>query len=140
MIPFIWTACNNRTKTFASTLFLFEMMEIFFLDSRTDEYMKAVVAPEFSGRFGDLRQRIDNISYHGEYRVPEPKEDDCLKRFVSHVLEYPLVSQASKWDQQNLIRELHTYLLSHVIQAEDNYIQTSKTTVVFSHHLGCNTS
>ncbi|KAI0598800.1 terpene synthase family protein [Biscogniauxia sp. FL1348] len=121
MIPFIWTACNNRTKTFASASFLFEMMVISFLSFQADEYMEAVAAPEFSGRFGDLRQRIDNLFHHGECRTPSPEADDSLERFISHVLEYPLVAQASKWDQQNLIRELHTYLLSHVAQAEDNY-------------------
>ncbi|KAI1459354.1 terpene synthase family protein [Annulohypoxylon moriforme] len=120
LIPFIWTACNNRAKTFASTSLLFEMMVISFLNFQADEYMEAVAAPEFSGRFDDLRQRIDNLFRHGECRKPRP-EDDSLERFISHVLEYPLVARASKWDQQNLIRELHTYLISHVAQAEDNF-------------------
>lgn len=61
LIPLTWTSCNNRSQTFASTNFLYEMMVISFLDFQADEFMEAVAGSEFKDRIGPLRQLIDEI-------------------------------------------------------------------------------
>jgi hypothetical protein len=43
-----------------------------------------------------------------------------LSRFTKHVLEHPSIQSASPWDRKVLKRELRTYLLAHVQQAEDS--------------------
>lgn len=43
-----------------------------------------------------------------------------LERFVNYVLKHPIIAQASRYDQRLLRSELHTFLLAHITQAEDN--------------------
>lgn len=59
IIPFTWTACNNRNGTFASTSFIYEMMIISFLNYQADEFMEAVAGRTYAGREDILRQVID---------------------------------------------------------------------------------
>ena len=59
IIPFTWTACNNRNGTFASTSFIYEMMIISFLNYQADEFMEAVAGQAYAGREDILRQVID---------------------------------------------------------------------------------
>ena len=59
IIPFTWTACNNRNGTFASTSFIYEMMIISFLNYQADEFMEAVAGQTYAGREDILRQVID---------------------------------------------------------------------------------
>ncbi|KAI0867092.1 hypothetical protein F4860DRAFT_521219 [Xylaria cubensis] len=119
IIPFTWTACNNRLHTFASTSLLFEMMVVSFLNYQADEFMEAVAGPEFEGDLNSLRQLVNklfvNEPYAGNSKVYGP-----LSRFITHVLENPAVQSASPWDKQHVKRRLHTFLLAHVTQNEDN--------------------
>lgn len=59
IIPFTWTACNNRNGTFASTSFMYEMMIISFLNYQADEFMEAVAGRTYAGREDILRQVIN---------------------------------------------------------------------------------
>ena len=59
IIPFTWTACNNRNGTFASTSFIYEMMVISFLNYQADEFMEAVAGQTYAGREDILRQVIN---------------------------------------------------------------------------------
>jgi len=59
IIPFTWTSCNNRSNTFTSTSFIYEMMVISFLNYQADEFMEAVAGRIFEGRTEELRQLID---------------------------------------------------------------------------------
>ncbi|KAI0554730.1 hypothetical protein F4679DRAFT_595291 [Xylaria curta] len=120
IIPFTWTACNNRLHTFASTSLLFEMMVISFLNYQADEFMESVAGPEFEGDLNSLRNLVNELfvdqAHAGNAKVYEP-----LSRFIAHVLENPAVQSASPWDKQHVQRRLHTFLLAHVTQNEDNF-------------------
>lgn len=63
IIPFTWTACNNRNHTFASTSFIYEMMIISFLNYQADEFMEAVAGQAYAGREHILRQVIDTVFF-----------------------------------------------------------------------------
>lgn len=65
IIPFTWTACNNRTRTRAraSPAFLLEMMQISFVNYQADEHMEAVAGPAFADDLGQLRHIIDAICH-----------------------------------------------------------------------------
>lgn len=63
-----------------------------------------------------------------------------LSRFTKYVLEHPSIQSASPWDRKVLKREVRTYLLAHVTQAEDStrfgeqqdgQKQTSKSATTF---------
>ncbi|KAI1433454.1 hypothetical protein GGR50DRAFT_696083 [Xylaria sp. CBS 124048] len=121
IIPFTWTACNNRRRAFASTSLLFDMMVISFLNYQADEFMEAVAGPEFHGDLSKLRNLIDGLFIEvdeppsGASKVREP-----LTRFVAHVLRNPTIQTASSWDRKHVKRRLRTFLLAHVTQTEDN--------------------
>ncbi|KAH7081738.1 Ent-kaur-16-ene synthase [Paraphoma chrysanthemicola] len=61
MIPFTWIGCNNRSRTYASNSFLFEMMIISMLGYQVDEFMEAVASPAFRKNTGELHHLIDNV-------------------------------------------------------------------------------
>jgi hypothetical protein len=80
IIPFTWTACNNKSNTFASTLFIYEMMVISFLNYQADEFMEAVAGRVFEGRTAELRRLIDRAFVSESDRVDE---DDNAKNCES---------------------------------------------------------
>lgn len=160
IIPFTWTSCNNRSRAFASTSFLYDMMVISFLNYQADEFMEAVAGPAFRGNLDGLRHLIDSLfgaegvekatAAHGANARDNADADSALslngsapviedmpaidvatrsqeenvriplRRFVSHVLGHPSITNASSWDRTTLTRELRTFLLAHVLQTEDN--------------------
>lgn len=141
IIPFTWTACNNRSGAFASTSFLYEMMVISFLNYQADEFMEAVAGPAFRGNLAGLRQLIEGLFHvrtgaNGHqikaFNITGPNADvhEPLRRFATHVLTNPSIRKASAWDQATLARELRTFLLAHVTQTEDNtrFAQDQKIT------------
>lgn len=119
MIPFTWTACNNRLSTFAPTSLLFKMMVISFLNYQADEYMEAVIAPQFDGSLEKLRKKIGDLFISN---VPDGDKpiDGCLSQFVKHVLEDEDIMRSSSWDRKHLRQQLRAFLLAHVDQMEDN--------------------
>ncbi|KAI0454657.1 hypothetical protein F5B21DRAFT_524467 [Xylaria acuta] len=119
IIPFTWTACNNRLHTFASTSLLFEMMILSFLNYQADEFMEAVAGPEFEGDLNSLRNLVDRL-FVDEPQVGNAKVYEPLSRFIAHVLGNPAVQSASPWDRQHVKRRLRTFLLAHITQTEDN--------------------
>ncbi|KAK7751443.1 hypothetical protein SLS62_006528 [Diatrype stigma] len=60
MIPFIWTLCNNHTRAFASTTFLFDMMVISFLNFQADEFMEGTAGPAFVEDLPRLRHLVES--------------------------------------------------------------------------------
>ncbi|RYP17316.1 hypothetical protein DL765_004607 [Monosporascus sp. GIB2] len=123
IIPFTWTACNNRLLTFASTSLIYEMMIISFLNYQADEFMEAVAGPEFRENFSGLRELIDNVFSSENNDTSLSKHDRVyapLSRFVAHVLEHPAVLAADKWDRVNVKRQLRIFIHAHVTQNEDN--------------------
>jgi len=136
VIPFFWTSSSNRARTYASTTFLWEMSVIALMNFQVDEFMEAVAGPLYQGRMDDLRTIIHDLlpeqdRPEGKFKIngvngpPSNDEDyykvyEPLSRFLTHVLEHPSVLSSHPWDQKMLYRELRTYLLAHIQQAEDS--------------------
>lgn len=136
IIPFTWTSCNNRRRTFAPATFLYEMMVISFLNYQADEFMEVCAGTVFQGRTDALRQLIDkaflqdlnncqdlvlgssgigDIGHSSYVEVLIP-----LIKFVSYVSNHPYILEASNWDRESMKRELRTFLHAHATQLEDN--------------------
>ncbi|KAG6175593.1 hypothetical protein E4U27_006053 [Claviceps purpurea] len=60
IIPFTWVGCNNRTRTFASASWMYDMMMLSLLGYQTDEFIEAVAGPA-SGQSKRLHSVIDQI-------------------------------------------------------------------------------
>ena len=60
-IPFTWTATNLMQNGYYRANFLFDMMQISFLNYQADEYMESVVGPCFTGRLTEVREIIDAL-------------------------------------------------------------------------------
>ncbi|KAF9773796.1 hypothetical protein IL306_008324 [Fusarium sp. DS 682] len=60
VIPFTWVGCNNRSRTFASNRWLYDMMHLSLLGYQIDEYMEAVAAPTFRC-ISQLHNSIDRV-------------------------------------------------------------------------------
>ncbi|KAJ0109430.1 Copalyl diphosphate synthase [Diaporthe amygdali] len=61
VVPFFWTAANNRDRTYASTLFLYDMCFIAMLNFQLDEFMEATAGILFRDHMDDLRQLIHDL-------------------------------------------------------------------------------
>ncbi|KAF3010109.1 hypothetical protein E8E14_000032 [Neopestalotiopsis sp. 37M] len=61
IIPLTWTSCNNRSRTFAATAFLYDMMTVSFLNYQSDEFMEAVAGDRYRNSTHDLRRLIDTL-------------------------------------------------------------------------------
>ncbi|CAJ0544161.1 Ff.00g034780.m01.CDS01 [Fusarium sp. VM40] len=147
VIPFTWIGCNNRSRTFASNSWLYDMMLLSLLGYQTDEYVEAVIAPAVGEGF-QLREAIDRIidsimreptaagngsltltenlkgcETNGHRDLSSPFESilSSLTRFASYVLNHEAVLRSSMWDRENLCREFKTFLHSHATQLEDNF-------------------
>ncbi|KAG6040943.1 hypothetical protein E4U41_006534 [Claviceps citrina] len=60
IIPFTWVGCNNRSRTFASASWMYDMMMLSLLGYQTDEFIEAVAAPAF-GQSSQLHNVIEHI-------------------------------------------------------------------------------
>ncbi|KAL1984156.1 hypothetical protein VTN96DRAFT_9461 [Rasamsonia emersonii] len=121
-IPFTWTGCSNRNRTFASADFLFEMMVLSFLNYQADEHMEAA-GRRYAGDLSGLSQMIDEVFQRPAAGEADTTEDDIrgpLTKFVRYFLTHPRVLQASEFDRASLRRELKRYLLAQVAQTEDS--------------------
>ncbi|ROW08497.1 hypothetical protein VMCG_03254 [Cytospora schulzeri] len=133
IIPFSWTSCNNRTRTWICNSFIYEMMVISFLNYQADEFMEATAGEVFYGQTDALRRLIDDAfsmdsnelqSLNGKGRGTNgsgvAEVSLPLSRFVEHISNHPCVLAASSWDRESVKRELRTFLHAHVTQSEDN--------------------
>ncbi|KAI2609366.1 uncharacterized protein GGS25DRAFT_212471 [Hypoxylon fragiforme] len=121
LIPFTWTACNNRPLTFASTSLLFKTMIISFLNYQADEYMEGVVTPNLGGSVANARKQIGDLFIRD---VPDDLDKPVygrLAQFIKHVLADEDVASASFWDRKHLEQKLRAFLLAHVDQIEGNF-------------------
>ncbi|CZR49855.1 gibberellin cluster-kaurensynthase [Fusarium proliferatum ET1] len=137
IIPFTWIGCNNRSRTFASNRWLYDMMYLSLLGYQTDEYMEAVAGPVF-GDDSLFHQTIDKIidntnvnstgtngtARHGNGHQCESsiigEVEDTLTRFINSVLNHKDVLRSSSFDQDTLRQELKTFMHAHATQVEDN--------------------
>lgn len=158
VVPLFWTAANNRARTYASTVFLYDMCFIAMLNFQLDEFMEATAGVLYRGRMNDLRQIIhDLMADMGDTKPLATKEIDsgieeedvsmsdsgsdapekspeyntvysALSGFLKHVFKHPSIQSASEWDRKLLKNELRTYLLAHIQQAEDSTPTNEQTT------------
>ncbi|KAF5658386.1 gibberellin cluster-kaurensynthase [Fusarium denticulatum] len=137
IIPFTWIGCNNRSRTFASNRWLYDMMYLSLLGYQTDEYMEAVAGPAF-GDISLLHQTIDKIidntnvnsagtngtARNGNGHQYESHNigqvEDTLTRFITSVLKHKDVLRSSSFDKDTLRQELKTFMHAHATQVEDN--------------------
>ncbi|KAF4956799.1 hypothetical protein FGADI_3581 [Fusarium gaditjirri] len=137
IIPFTWIGCNNRTRTFASNRWLYDMMYLSLLGYQTDEYMEAVAGPVF-GDISLLHQTIDKIIDHAgvspartngtmrngnghQHESPNIGQVEVtLARFTDSVLNHKDVLRASSCDQATLRQDFRTFMHAHATQLEDN--------------------
>lgn len=61
VIPLFLTAANNRTRTYASTLFLYDMCFIAMLNFQLDEFIEATASILYRDHMDDLRQIIHDL-------------------------------------------------------------------------------
>ncbi len=61
VIPLAWPTCNNRARTFAPSVFLFEGMMAALLNYQVDEFMEAVAGINYAGNIPELRRLIDDV-------------------------------------------------------------------------------
>ncbi|EXL39270.1 hypothetical protein FOCG_18115 [Fusarium oxysporum f. sp. radicis-lycopersici 26381] len=150
VVPFFWTAANNRARTYASTMFLYDMCFIAMLNFQLDEFMEATAGILYRGRLDDLRQIIHDLLADKTSTEPAATQEvdsgieetdmsmsdsgldtpdrspeyntvfSALSGFLKHVLKHPSIQLASAWDRKLLKDELRTYLLAHIQQAEDS--------------------
>ncbi|KAF5983386.1 gibberellin cluster-kaurensynthase [Fusarium bulbicola] len=137
IIPFTWIGCNNRSRTFASNRWLYDMMYLSLLGYQTDEYMEAVAGPAF-GDISLLHQAIDKIidntsvnsagtngtarNRNGHQHKPTSiiQVEDTLTRFINSVLNHKDVLRSSSFDQDTLRQELKIFMHAHATQVGDN--------------------
>ena len=62
----------------------------------------------------------DNSMANGSDTEELKEIQSILKRFVDYVLKHPIITQASRYNQELLRTELRVFLLAHITQAEDN--------------------
>ncbi|KAM0078876.1 hypothetical protein ACKRZS_008742 [Fusarium odoratissimum] len=120
IIPFTWIGCNNRTRTFASNRWLYDMMYLSLLGYQTDEYLEAVAGPVF-GDIPLLHHTIDKIINNTRHESPNIGQvEDTLSRFTNSVLNHKDVPRSSSCDQDTLRQEFRTFMHAHATQLEDN--------------------
>ncbi|EXL99215.1 terpene synthase family, metal binding domain-containing protein [Fusarium oxysporum II5] len=137
IIPFTWIGCNNRTRTFASNRWLYDMMYLSLLGYQTDEYLEAVAGPVF-GDISLLHHTIDKIinntrvnsagtngTVHNgnghQHESPNIGQvEDTLSRFTNSVLSHKDVLSSSSCDQDTLRQEFRTSMHAHATPLEDN--------------------
>ncbi|KAL8787614.1 MAG: hypothetical protein Q9195_007702 [Heterodermia aff. obscurata] len=148
IIPFTWTACNNRMSTFASTSFIYAMMIVSFLNYQADEFMEAVAGQAYRGRQDTLRQVVDaainrgdgyshtdgdghtiGIAHvdggksegnHADVDQDYDKVFVPLSKFVKYIADYPALRAVSAWDRECTMHELRKFLHAHITQNTDN--------------------
>ncbi|KAJ2985001.1 hypothetical protein NUW58_g5768 [Xylaria curta] len=116
LIPLFWTSPNNRARTFASASFLYEVSLLSMLTYQVDEFMEAVAAPAFQGRFNELRHLIHTVfpeeeadtqssNGHSNGNGHASAQDEVIatiKGFKKYCFENPYVKRASAADQKTL--------------------------------------
>ncbi|KAK7418727.1 hypothetical protein QQX98_003745 [Neonectria punicea] len=78
IIPFTWVGCNNRSRTFASTSWLYDMMILSLLGYQTDEFIEAVAGPGFkdSNLLHDVIDRIIDSTSRAPHKAGNGVKED----------------------------------------------------------------
>ncbi|KAF8130949.1 hypothetical protein K438DRAFT_1643310 [Mycena galopus ATCC 62051] len=142
-IPVSWTTANAMTKKYSSPRNCFVLMVISVLIYQVDEFFDFVIQEQGTAVLPHLKRSLDKI-----FNVLTINQDianfDCgdgpysdmvryIHKYVSFIVNYPALQNASYYDKTHLEREIKAYLLALIQQTEDNSIyaaQTSLDTVI----------
>lgn len=144
-IPLTWMASNALQGGFMSLSILRDMIYLSMINYQVDEYMEVVVEKQFQGDvdivksiicdiFAELCMASAQSSRTGprEATLSLLDEQDnssslllhdigaVLRKYITYILLHPKVVVRPSRERQHLARELETFLLAHVAQAEDN--------------------
>ncbi|KAG5979881.1 hypothetical protein E4U55_004661 [Claviceps digitariae] len=143
IIPFTWVGCNNRSRTFASASWMFDMMVMSMLGYQMDEFIEAVAGPVFkqSNRlhkvidqvFSGWSQDATDSMSNGKEDLGAPNDEEdtssslaienvqsSLTKLVGYVMNHESVSRSSSWDRTCLLQEFKDFWHAHATQLEDN--------------------
>jgi hypothetical protein len=146
-IPAAWTIVNNIRKLNLPASLIWEMMWFSLLDFLVDEYMESNVDLLGVSDRTEIKTWIGTILVPASDRKAIPKKrplspkthsderdvvyevmlsqggqlaKKVLSQYVDEVLQHPKVRTASRYDRDNVRRELHDFLMAHMLQMEDN--------------------
>lgn len=149
-IPCTWTIVNNQQGLFLGATLLWDMMVLTMCNFRVDEYMETVVAKFSWDKLEAIKSIVRRLCRRQEVKSPQtrkrPHEQsvkyiaDCsyftgknglenydlgsfeavIGRYVRAMLDYPRIQLASPADQSHFGMELEEFLLSHIVQLQDN--------------------
>lgn len=149
-IPCTWTLVNNQRGLFLGATLLWDMMVLTMCNFRVDEYMETAVAKLGEDKIEATKSIIRMLCRRQEAQNPQsrkrPHEDsvkkiadcnyfigkngaenydlvgfkDVIGRYVRAMLEYPRIQLASPTDQSYFHIALEEFLLSHIVQLQDN--------------------
>ncbi|KAF2688533.1 Ent-kaurene synthase [Lentithecium fluviatile CBS 122367] len=146
-IPAAWTIVNNIHKLNLPANFLWDMMWFSLLDFLVDEYMESNVDLLDATEKINIRTWISATLRPGAEQKIIPRKrpispdtdsdgidavndgfiskgvksaEEVLARYIEEVLQHPKVRTASRYDRDNVRRELHDFLMAHMLQMEDN--------------------
>lgn len=149
-IPCTWTIVNNQRGLYLGATLLWDMMVLTMCNFRVDEYMETAIAKLGGDELEAIKSIIRMLCRRQEAENPQtlkrPHEDsvkniaDCkyftgkngaencnlvsfkavIGRYVRAMLDYPRVQLASTTDQSHFHVELEEFLLSHIVQLQDN--------------------
>jgi hypothetical protein len=145
-IPSAWVIINNIRQLNLSADLLWDMIWFSMLDFLVDEYMESTVDRLTIADRTTVKAWIDKILPRpSSNRIPQkrhvsPDNDTdrtryatkeatsnavqvviaTLRCYINQVLQHPKVCTASHVDRENVCRELHDFLIAHMLQMEDN--------------------
>ncbi|KAL3426503.1 hypothetical protein PVAG01_00012 [Phlyctema vagabunda] len=131
IIPFTWIGCNNRSKTFAPTVLMFDLMVISLMTYQIDEFMESVAAPAFSHDPNGLHSLIDAVTNETVQKSGSLANDaettiawppnvyKPLALLANHVLGHEHIRAASIEDRKWAAQEFKNLLHAHATQGED---------------------
>lgn len=146
-IPCTWTIVNNQRGLFLGATLLWDMMVLTMCNFRVDEYMETAVAKLGGDELEAMKSIIRMLCKSQQAENPQPRKrphEDSVKniadsnyfigkngytlvsfeavigRYVRAMLDYPRIQLASPADQSHFHIELEEFLLSHIVQLQDN--------------------
>ncbi|KAI0976662.1 hypothetical protein F4678DRAFT_120339 [Xylaria arbuscula] len=122
IIPVAWPTCNNRTRTFAPSCFLFEGMMAALLNYQVDEFIEAVAGVNYAHNIPELRQIIDDVivsisEEESEYGVYERLWENSAANGINELGNEPGVNGTAIGLEETRRREVLVPLTKFVTHA-----------------------
>ncbi|KAJ6538111.1 hypothetical protein B0H19DRAFT_1270474 [Mycena capillaripes] len=136
-IPVTWTSANAMTKRYSSPRRCFVLMAISVIFYQVDEFFDFVIQDQRTAVLPHLKRSLNRI-----FKVLNINEDianfDCgdgpysdmvryMHKYISFIVNYPVLQTASYYDKTHLKREIKAYLFALIQQIEDNTVYAAQT-------------